>query len=212
MAIIWSSTVTYEILTLTIWTLVAVSPKTLGDATVFHLLFLTSLCLRSNKAFCCTLCMQARLYQLIEAAGITYISIGHRSTLYKYHKKVLHISTANTTSNQRNWSFKNVGEDSIYDFSKQQLWANNFSFSTWYYCLDAYSHRSPDCSLSNFSKISSWLCCMVNGLHMECRQILRITPHECLNVILSTFRGLFPCICNSWVGIEWNHLLRMSRS
>lgn len=150
MAIIWSSTVTYEILTLTIWTLVAVSPKTLGDATVFHLLFLTSLCLRSNKAFCCTLCMQARLYQLIEAAGITYISIGHRSTLYKYHKKVLHISTANTTSNQRNWSFKNVGEDSIYDFSKQQLWANNFSFSTWYYCLDAY--RSPDCSRVNFQK------------------------------------------------------------
>lgn len=62
---------------------------------------------------------EARLYQLIEAAGITYISIGHRSTLYKYHKKVLHISTANTASNQCNWSFKNVGEDSIYDFSKQ---------------------------------------------------------------------------------------------
>ncbi|XP_016477198.1 ABC transporter D family member 2, chloroplastic [Nicotiana tabacum] len=62
---------------------------------------------------------EARLYQLIQAAGITYVSIGHRRTLYKYHKKVLHISTANTTSNQRNWSFKNVGEDSVYDFSKQ---------------------------------------------------------------------------------------------
>ncbi|KAK4343937.1 hypothetical protein RND71_037031 [Anisodus tanguticus] len=63
---------------------------------------------------------EARLYQLIKAAGITYISIGHRRTLYKYHKKILHVSTADTMSTQRNWSFKNVEEDPIYDFSKQQ--------------------------------------------------------------------------------------------
>lgn len=62
---------------------------------------------------------EARLYQLIQAAGITYISIGHRRTLYKYHKKVLHVSTADSTSTQQNWSFKDVEEDPIYDFSKQ---------------------------------------------------------------------------------------------
>lgn len=61
---------------------------------------------------------EARLYQLIQAAGITYISIGHRRTLYKYHKKVLHVSTADSTSTQQNWSFKDV-EDPIYNFSKQ---------------------------------------------------------------------------------------------
>lgn len=62
---------------------------------------------------------EASLYQLIQAAGITYISIGHRRTLYKYHKKVLHVSTADRTNTQRNWSFKDVEEDPIYDFSKQ---------------------------------------------------------------------------------------------
>lgn len=62
---------------------------------------------------------EARLYQLIQAAGITYISIGHRRTLYKYHKKVLHVSTADSTSTQQNWSFKDVEEDPIYNFSKQ---------------------------------------------------------------------------------------------
>ncbi|KAG5570467.1 hypothetical protein H5410_060233 [Solanum commersonii] len=62
---------------------------------------------------------EARLYKLIQAAGITYISIGHRRTLYKYHKKVLHVSTADSTSTQQNWSFKDVEEDPIYDFSKQ---------------------------------------------------------------------------------------------
>ncbi|CAN4096935.1 unnamed protein product [Withania somnifera] len=61
---------------------------------------------------------EARLYQLIQAAGITYISIGHRRTLYKYHKKVLHVSTFDRTNTQRNWSFKDVEEDPIYDFSK----------------------------------------------------------------------------------------------
>ncbi|TMW94626.1 hypothetical protein EJD97_009998 [Solanum chilense] len=62
---------------------------------------------------------EARLYQLIQAAGITYISIGHRRTLYKYHKKVLHVSTADSTSTQQNWSFKDIEEDPIYNFSKQ---------------------------------------------------------------------------------------------
>ncbi|XP_019186464.1 PREDICTED: ABC transporter D family member 2, chloroplastic isoform X2 [Ipomoea nil] len=47
---------------------------------------------------------EEHLYQLIQAAGITYISIGHRSTLYKYHKKVLQISsTADPTSTNPNW-------------------------------------------------------------------------------------------------------------
>ncbi|KAF3646532.1 ABC transporter D family member 2, chloroplastic [Capsicum annuum] len=62
---------------------------------------------------------EARLYQLIQAAGITYISIGHRRTLYKYHKKVLHVYTADRTTAQHNWSFKDVEEDPKYNFSWQ---------------------------------------------------------------------------------------------
>ncbi|MCL7029170.1 hypothetical protein MKW94_009978 [Papaver nudicaule] len=56
---------------------------------------------------------EAHLYKQIEAAGITYVSIGHRRTLYNYHNRVLHISkmdSAIPTSNgsQRNWQIKPI--------------------------------------------------------------------------------------------------------
>ncbi|XP_072999270.1 ABC transporter D family member 2, chloroplastic isoform X2 [Typha latifolia] len=47
---------------------------------------------------------EAHLYRQIEAAGITFISIGHRRTLYSYHKRVLHISKFDSRNNSgRNW-------------------------------------------------------------------------------------------------------------
>ncbi|KAK8938934.1 hypothetical protein KSP39_PZI010991 [Platanthera zijinensis] len=46
---------------------------------------------------------EAHLYGLIEAAGITCISIGHRSTLFKYHNKVLRIAKFDHVNNLQNW-------------------------------------------------------------------------------------------------------------
>ncbi|KAI7750310.1 hypothetical protein M8C21_005831 [Ambrosia artemisiifolia] len=46
---------------------------------------------------------EAHLYNKINAAGITYISIGHRTSLRKFHKKALRISTMDLDSNQLNW-------------------------------------------------------------------------------------------------------------
>ncbi|KAL0925165.1 hypothetical protein M5K25_003476 [Dendrobium thyrsiflorum] len=46
---------------------------------------------------------EAHLYKQIEAAGITYMSIGHRSTLFKYHRKVLKISKFDLNNNKQNW-------------------------------------------------------------------------------------------------------------
>nr|GMC55634.1 ABC transporter D family member 2, chloroplastic [Ipomoea batatas] len=52
---------------------------------------------------------EEHLYQLIQAAGITYVSIGHRSTLNKYHKKMLQISsTADPTSTKPNWCIDSI--------------------------------------------------------------------------------------------------------
>ncbi|XP_010925713.1 ABC transporter D family member 2, chloroplastic [Elaeis guineensis] len=52
---------------------------------------------------------EAHLYRQIEAAGITYISIGHRKTLYNYHNKVLHISKYNSRNNtERNWYLESI--------------------------------------------------------------------------------------------------------
>ncbi|KAJ6817448.1 putative ABC transporter D family member 2, chloroplastic isoform X1 [Iris pallida] len=54
---------------------------------------------------------EAHLYRQIEAAGITYISVGHRSTLYKFHKKVLHISKFDSGINvQRNWHLELINQ------------------------------------------------------------------------------------------------------
>ncbi|KAI7735598.1 hypothetical protein M8C21_030761 [Ambrosia artemisiifolia] len=46
---------------------------------------------------------EASLYNKINAAGITYISIGHRTSLRKFHKKALRISPMDLDSNQLNW-------------------------------------------------------------------------------------------------------------
>ncbi|KAI8006962.1 hypothetical protein LOK49_LG07G03710 [Camellia lanceoleosa] len=62
---------------------------------------------------------EVHLYQKIEAAGITYISIGHRSTLYKHHNRRLHISTIDPLSSQRNWYIDSINEDTLYNISRQ---------------------------------------------------------------------------------------------
>ncbi|KAJ0501074.1 putative ABC-type fatty-acyl-CoA transporter [Helianthus annuus] len=46
---------------------------------------------------------EAHLYDKINTAGITYISIGHRTSLRKFHKKALRISPMDLDSNQLNW-------------------------------------------------------------------------------------------------------------
>ncbi|GMH07954.1 hypothetical protein Nepgr_009794 [Nepenthes gracilis] len=52
---------------------------------------------------------EAHLYNLIDAAGITYVSIGHRKSLYCYHNKVLHILAADPQSTECNWSVEITG-------------------------------------------------------------------------------------------------------
>lgn len=49
---------------------------------------------------------EAHLYEKINASGITYISIGHRTSLCKFHKKALRISPLDLGSNQPNWSIE----------------------------------------------------------------------------------------------------------
>ncbi|XP_035829900.1 ABC transporter D family member 2, chloroplastic-like [Helianthus annuus] len=46
---------------------------------------------------------EAHLYDKINAAGITYISIGHQTSLRKFHKKALRISSMDLDSNPLNW-------------------------------------------------------------------------------------------------------------
>ena len=53
---------------------------------------------------------QAHLYGLIEAANVTYVSIGHRRTLYNYHSKVLNIMKMDPQSTQRNWTIKPIDQ------------------------------------------------------------------------------------------------------
>ncbi|TVU22894.1 hypothetical protein EJB05_32615, partial [Eragrostis curvula] len=54
---------------------------------------------------------EAHLYSQIEAAGITYISIGHRKTLQKFHNKALIISKSDSPdSNLPSWEIKSIGQ------------------------------------------------------------------------------------------------------
>ncbi|CAI9087969.1 OLC1v1022188C1 [Oldenlandia corymbosa var. corymbosa] len=61
---------------------------------------------------------EANLYGHIEAAGITYVSIGHRRTLYNHHRGVLHISTIQPSSTQPNWYIEPINQDRVADLSK----------------------------------------------------------------------------------------------
>ncbi|KAM1350398.1 hypothetical protein ACFX2F_004356 [Malus domestica] len=58
---------------------------------------------------------EVHLYQQIEKAGITYISVGHRQTLYDFHKKNLRISTAEPSSAEPNWSIESINRETIYN-------------------------------------------------------------------------------------------------
>ncbi|PUZ58694.1 hypothetical protein GQ55_5G528100 [Panicum hallii var. hallii] len=61
---------------------------------------------------------EAHLYSQIEAAGITYISIGHRKTLHKFHNKALYISKSEATdSSLRNWELKPTSQISVEESS-----------------------------------------------------------------------------------------------
>ena len=65
---------------------------------------------------------QAHLYSQIEAAGITYISIGHRKTLHKFHNKALYILKSEATdsgldSGLRNWELKPTSQISVEESS-----------------------------------------------------------------------------------------------
>ncbi|PON38354.1 Phosphonate C-P lyase system [Trema orientale] len=60
---------------------------------------------------------EAHLYREVEKAGITYISVGHRRTLYDHHKRRLNISTIDSRSNQRNWHIESIDRDTSYNLS-----------------------------------------------------------------------------------------------
>lgn len=62
--------------------------------------------------------LQAHLYEQIAAAGITYVSIGHRRTLRNHHNRVLHISTLDPNSTEHNWHIEPISGDTIYSFPK----------------------------------------------------------------------------------------------
>ncbi|CAL9138651.1 unnamed protein product [Musa acuminata var. zebrina] len=53
---------------------------------------------------------EAHLYRQIEAAGITYISVGHRMTLRNYHKNILHISKYDARGSEQNWHFEPISQ------------------------------------------------------------------------------------------------------
>ncbi|XP_042513088.1 ABC transporter D family member 2, chloroplastic [Macadamia integrifolia] len=57
---------------------------------------------------------EVHLYKQIEAAGITYISIGHRRTLYNYHNKILHISKMDSDNGTSNWHLEPINQDTTY--------------------------------------------------------------------------------------------------
>ncbi|AES66124.2 putative fatty-acyl-CoA-transporting ATPase [Medicago truncatula] len=52
------------------------------------------------------------LYEKIAAAGITYISVGHRSTLSNFHDRILRISTTDSNNEQPNWHIEPTRRES----------------------------------------------------------------------------------------------------
>ncbi|KAF5733560.1 ABC transporter family protein [Tripterygium wilfordii] len=60
---------------------------------------------------------EVHLYQKIKAAGITYISVGHRRTLYNYHSRILHVTSVDSVNDQQNWHIEAVIRD-VFNLSK----------------------------------------------------------------------------------------------
>ncbi|GLJ16799.1 hypothetical protein SUGI_0289400 [Cryptomeria japonica] len=56
---------------------------------------------------------EAHLYKEIEAAGITYISIGHRSTLPNFHKQILRLESPTSPSCGRNWILEPLDQNNL---------------------------------------------------------------------------------------------------
>ncbi|KAI4321904.1 hypothetical protein MLD38_035231 [Melastoma candidum] len=56
---------------------------------------------------------EANLYQLIRGAGISYVSIGHRKTLYRQHRKILCILPVDSDQNHPNWELNDIAQDSL---------------------------------------------------------------------------------------------------
>ncbi|KAI3414936.1 uncharacterized protein J3R85_015742 [Psidium guajava] len=87
---------------------------------------------------------EAHLYQLIKAAGITYVSIGHRQTLFNHHNAVLHISKMDADSTLCNWRLGSIDKNSAKNQDE-----NHASFSSdpcsilLYMCRDI---SSPACT------------------------------------------------------------------
>lgn len=61
---------------------------------------------------------EVHLYEKINREGITYISVGHRRTLYTYHCRVLQISSADADGEQRNWKIESIDRDISSNFLK----------------------------------------------------------------------------------------------
>ncbi|KAF4393499.1 hypothetical protein F8388_023303 [Cannabis sativa] len=60
---------------------------------------------------------EAHLYQEADKAGITFISVGHRRTLYGFHRRRLNISTMDSIKNQQNWHIELIDHGSSYNLS-----------------------------------------------------------------------------------------------
>lgn len=59
---------------------------------------------------------EAHLYRLVEDAGVTYVSIGHRRSLYNHHSKVLHIMKMDPKTTERNWYIKPINQETRSSF------------------------------------------------------------------------------------------------
>ncbi|CAK9165629.1 unnamed protein product [Ilex paraguariensis] len=56
----------------------------------------------------------------IEAAGITYMSVGHRSSLCRYHNRILRISAIDPNNTRCNWNIEIINQDTtMYNLSNQ---------------------------------------------------------------------------------------------
>ncbi|KAK4253601.1 hypothetical protein QN277_010254 [Acacia crassicarpa] len=63
---------------------------------------------------------EAHLYRKMSAAGVTYISIGHRQSLCEYHNRILRISPLDSNGDRINWSVESTRDKSS-DFPKLKL-------------------------------------------------------------------------------------------